>query len=93
MWLSAFACRGRSLHGYLHELTDGFKAERVISEWIDFYSNTGRQPDPGFVREPGSSEQTLDQPGQLSAVGTPLDRQAHANLLQCKSPFMAINGH
>ena len=26
---------------YLHELTDGFKAERVISEWIDFY-NTER---------------------------------------------------
>jgi putative transposase len=22
---------------YLHELTDGFKAERVIAEWIDFY--------------------------------------------------------
>ena len=27
--------------GYLHELTDGFKAERVIAEWIDFY-NTER---------------------------------------------------
>jgi putative transposase len=26
---------------YLHELTDGFAAERVIREWIDFY-NTGR---------------------------------------------------
>ena len=26
---------------YLHELTDGFKAERVIGEWIDFY-NTAR---------------------------------------------------
>ncbi len=24
---------------YLHELTDGFKAERVIGEWIDFYNN------------------------------------------------------
>ena len=23
---------------YLHELTDGFKAERVIAEWIDFYN-------------------------------------------------------
>ena len=22
--------------GYLHELTDGFKAERAIGEWIDF---------------------------------------------------------
>ena len=26
---------------YLHELTDGFKAERVIAEWINFY-NTER---------------------------------------------------
>ena len=26
---------------YLHELTDGFKAERVIGDWIDFY-NTKR---------------------------------------------------
>jgi transposase InsO family protein len=26
---------------YLHELTEGFKAERVITEWIDFY-NTKR---------------------------------------------------
>ena len=24
---------------YLHELTDGFKAERVIAEWIDFYNS------------------------------------------------------
>ena len=24
---------------YLHELTDGFKAERVICEWIDFYNS------------------------------------------------------
>ena len=28
---------------YLHELTDGFKAERVIGEWIGFY-NTERPP-------------------------------------------------
>jgi len=27
--------------GCLHELTDGFKAERVIGTWIDFY-NTAR---------------------------------------------------
>ena len=28
---------------YLFDLTDGFKAERVIGEWIDFY-NTERAP-------------------------------------------------
>ncbi len=27
--------------GYLHDLTDGFKAERVIGDWIDCY-NTER---------------------------------------------------
>ena len=27
---------------YLHELTDGFVAERVIREWITFYNNTDR---------------------------------------------------
>jgi len=26
---------------YLHELTDGFKTERVVGDWIDFY-NTER---------------------------------------------------
>ncbi len=26
---------------YLHDLTDGFRAERVIGKWIDFY-NTAR---------------------------------------------------
>jgi putative transposase len=30
---------------YLHELTDGFKAERVIGDWISFYNAYGaRQP-------------------------------------------------
>ena len=31
-----------ALTGYLHELTDGIVAHRVISEWIDFYSNASR---------------------------------------------------
>ena len=31
---------------YLHELTDGFRAERVIGDWIGFY-NTER-PQPSF---------------------------------------------
>ena len=29
---------------YLHELTDGFKAERVIGEWIDFYNPVSQHP-------------------------------------------------
>ncbi len=31
----------RGVPGYLHELTDGFKAERVTGDWITFY-NTER---------------------------------------------------
>jgi putative transposase len=47
---------------YLHELTDGFKAERVIAEWIDFY-NTER---------PHSSldDQT---PAEAYGAGQPVD--------------------
>ena len=47
---------------YLHELTDGFKAERVIAEWISFY-NTER---------PHSS---LDgrTPAEAYAAGRPMD--------------------
>ena len=41
---------------YLHELTDGFKAERVIGEWIEFYNTVIPTalvfnrcwPNPGF---------------------------------------------
>ena len=29
---------------YLHELTDGFAAERVIGEWIDFYNTERPHP-------------------------------------------------
>ncbi len=47
---------------YLHELTDGFVAERVIGEWIDFY-NTER---------PHSSlgDQT---PAEAYGIGQPMD--------------------
>ena len=34
---------------YLHELTDGFHAERVIGEWIGFY-NTERPIRPSTVK-------------------------------------------
>ena len=32
---------------YLHDLTDGFKAERVIGEWIDFYNTERPHSVPG----------------------------------------------
>ena len=47
---------------YLFELTDGFKAERVIAEWIDFY-NTER---------PHSSFNGLT-PAEAYGIGGPMD--------------------
>ena len=47
---------------YLHELTDGFKAERVIGEWIDFY-NTER-PHSSFDGQ---------TPAEAYAAGRPMD--------------------
>ena len=29
---------------YLHELTDGFKANRVIGDWIEFYNPVSQHP-------------------------------------------------
>ena len=44
---------------YLHELTDGFKAERVIGQWIDFYNTErphssldGKTPAEGLLGRP-----------------------------------------
>ena len=46
------ACLQSPRGDYLHELTDGFVAERVISEWVTFY-NIG-QPHTAFdKRTPG----------------------------------------
>ena len=55
---------------YLHELTDGFKAERVIGEWIDFY-NTER---------PHSS---LDgqTPAEAYGAGQPVDMMDKADAM------------
>ena len=58
-WESA-ALRCAALLDYLHELTDGFAAHRVIGEWIGFYNTTrphsaldGRTPAEVYsVRQP-----------------------------------------
>ncbi len=55
---------------YLHELTDGFKAERVIGEWIDFYNaerphsaRDGRSPAEAYgARRPMDM---MDKPGAM----------------------------
>ena len=55
---------------YLHELTDGFKAERVIGDWIDFY-NTERPHSaldgatPAEAYEAGQPVDMMDKPDGL----------------------------
>ena len=60
---------------YLHELTDGFKAERIIGEWIDFY-NTER---PHSVH----AGQT---PAEAYGAGWPVDMMDKADALTTYPP-------
>ena len=56
---------------YLHELRDGFAAERVIGEWIGFYnterphSSLGGQT-PAEAYGPGQPMDMMDKPGGLA---------------------------
>ena len=45
---------------YLHEITNGFQAKRIINEWIDFYNTERphtaldkRTPDAAYFNQPG----------------------------------------
>jgi putative transposase len=55
---------------YLHELTDGFKAERVIGEWIDFYNS-----------ERPHSALGGRTPAEAYATGKPVDMMDKADAL------------
>ncbi len=55
---------------YLHELADGFAAERVIGEWIDFYNTArphsalgGRTPAEAYAD--GQPMDMMDKPDGL----------------------------
>ena len=57
---------------YLHELTDGFKAKRVIGEWIGFY-NTQRPHSALAGRTPAEAygaEQPVDMMDKATALPT-----------------------
>ena len=60
---------------YLHELTDGFKAERVIGEWIDFY-NTVRPHSALAGRTPA----------EAYGAGRPVDLMDNASALPTTPP-------
>ena len=55
---------------YLHELSDGFTAERVIGEWIDFY-NTER-PHSALAGQ---------TPAEAYGAGRPVDMMDKATAL------------
>ena len=55
---------------YLFELTDGFKAERVIGEWVDFY-NTERP----------HSALNGQTPAEAYGIGQPMDMMDKASAL------------
>jgi len=61
---------------YLHELTDGFVAERVIGEWIDFY-NTER-PHSSFDGRTPAEAYSADRPMDMmdKPDGLPTSPQA-----------------
>ncbi len=55
---------------YLHELTDGFTAERVIGEWIDFYDT-----------ERPHSTLAGQTPAEVYGAGRPVDMMDKARAL------------
>ena len=50
---------------YLHELTDGFEARRLIDEWIGFYNGTVKL---AFVERAGTRDRDLSS--SQAAIGT-----------------------
>jgi len=61
---------------YLHELTDGFKAERVIGDWIAFY-NTER-PHSALANQTPAEAYGIAQPMDMmdKAIALPTSPQA-----------------
>ena len=68
---------------YLHELTDGFRAERVIAEWIDFYNSErphsaldGRTPAEAY-----GNERPMDMLDKASALPTSPQAQHQQDMI------------
>ena len=72
---------------YLHELTDGFEAERIIGEWIGFYNTErphsaldGRTPAEAYATDgDGGPVDMMDKPDGLPT--SPQAQQQHENLI------------
>ena len=76
---------------YLHELTDGFAAERVIGEWIGFY-NTGRPHsalDGRTSAEAYSDGKPVDMMDKARALPTSPQAQQQQNVFKLIEPLAA----
>ena len=74
---------------YLHELTDGFRAERVIAEWIGFY-NTER-PHSALAGQTPAEAYGAGQPVDMmdKAIALPTSPQAQQPQQELKNRFLA----
>ena len=74
---------------YLHELTDGFRAERVIAEWIGFY-NTER-PHSALAGQTPAEAYGAGQPVDMmdKACTLPTSPQAQQQQQELKNRYMA----
>jgi putative transposase len=70
---------------YLHELADGFKAQRVIGEWMDFYNTerphsalNGRTPEEAY--RTGRPVDMMDKAGALPTSPQAQQQQEDSNL-------------
>ncbi len=70
---------------YLHELTDGFKAERIIGEWMDFYNTerphsalNGSTPEEAY--RTGRPVDMMDKAGALPTSPQAQQQQEDSNL-------------
>ena len=74
---------------YLHELTDGFRAERVIAEWIGFY-NTER-PHSALAGQTPAEAYGAGQPVDMmdKAIALPTSPPAQQPQQELKNRFLA----
>ncbi|PCH79699.1 MAG: hypothetical protein COC02_08220 [Rhodospirillaceae bacterium] len=74
---------------YLHELTDGFVAERVIAEWIGFYN--AERPHSALAGQTPAEAYGAGQPVDTmdKAIALPTSPQAQQPQQELKNRFLA----
>ena len=74
---------------YLHELNDGFKAERVIGEWINFYNN--ERPHSSFDGRTPAEVYGIKQPVDMmdKSCDLPTSQQAPQQQQNVINRFLA----